>query len=215
MTPILYSFRRCPYAMRARLAVSVADVEVELREIVLRDKAPAFLEASPSGTAPCLDDYGEVTDESLDIMTWALRQNDPDGWLNMPEAGYGLIDEADGPFKKALDQTKYHTRYPDLDPEESRARAMVFLTGLEAQLARGFLYGPKPTLADMAILPFVRQFAFINKARFDADAGPNLTGWLEAFLQSDLFSSIMPKLPKWTEGDAPTIFKGTIAAPGD
>lgn len=210
MTPILYSFRRCPYAMRARLAVSVSGIEVALREIVLRDKAPAFLAVSPSATVPCLEDNGSVIDESLDVMIWALSQNDPDGWLEMPKAGHDLIAEADGPFKKALDQTKYHTRYPDLDPEESRAKAMAFLTALEPQLAEGFLFGPRPSLADMAILPFVRQFAFIDKARFDADAGPNLSGWLETFLVSDLFATIMPKLPKWVEGEAPTVLKGTI-----
>lgn len=211
MRPLLYSFRRCPYAMRARLAVSVSGVEVELREIVLRDKAPAFLAVSPSTTVPCLDDNGSVIDESLDVMIWALSQNDPEGWLDMTEAGRDLIAEADGPFKKALDQTKYHTRYPDLDPDKSRAEAMAFLTALEPQLTDGFLFGPRPSLADMAILPFVRQFAFIDKARFDAEAGPNLSRWLETFLASGLFITIMPKLPKWAEGDAPTVLKGTIS----
>ncbi|MCP4817933.1 MAG: glutathione S-transferase [Shimia sp.] len=211
MTPILYSFRRCPYAMRARLAVSVSGVEVELREIVLRDKAPAFLEVLPSATVPCLDDKGTVIDESLDVMIWALNQNDPDGWLEMPEVGFDLISEADGPFKQALDRTKYHTRYPDLDREDSRDGAMALLNRLEPQLADGFLFGARPSLADMAILPFVRQFAFIDKTRFDADAGPHLSRWLETFLASDLFATIMPKLPKWIEGDAPTVFQGTIS----
>ena len=209
--PVLYSFRRCPYAMRARLAVAVSDVAVELREILLRDKAPAFLETSPSGTVPCLKADELVIDESLDVMTWALQQKDPEGWLNIPEVGHELIVEADGPFKAALDHTKYHTRYPELDPEESRAKAMSFLSKLDQQIGdKSWLFGDTPSLADMAILPFVRQFAFINKARFDADAGPNLSRWLEGFIASDRFAAIMPKLPMWREGDEPLRFERAI-----
>lgn len=210
--PILYSFRRCPYAMRARLAVAASGVAVELREILLRDKAPVFLEASPSGTVPCLKADDLVIDESLDVMIWALQQHDPEGWLGMSEAGHDLIAQADGPFKAALDHTKYHTRYPDLDPEESRAKAMAFLAKLDQLIGeQPWLFGDRPSLADMAILPFVRQFAFINKSRFDADAGPNLSRWLEAFIASDRFATIMPKLPMWRDGDAPVRFERAIA----
>ncbi|WP_299421349.1 glutathione S-transferase [uncultured Shimia sp.] len=210
--PVLYSFRRCPYAMRARLAVAVSGVAVELREVLLRDKAPAFLETSPSGTVPCLKVEDHVIDESLDVMTWALQKSDPEGWLNMPELGHELIAEADGPFKAALDHTKYHTRYPELDPEESRATAMAFLSKLDQQIGdKLWLFGDAPSLADMAILPFVRQFAFINKPRFDADAGSNLSRWLEAFIASDRFAAIMPKLPMWREGDASLRFERAIA----
>ncbi|MFY0659827.1 MAG: glutathione S-transferase [Shimia sp.] len=210
--PVLYSFRRCPYAMRARLAVAVSGAAVELREILLRDKAPAFLEASPSGTVPCLKAEGHVIDESLDVMIWALQQNDPEGWLDMPELGHELIGEADGPFKAALDHTKYHSRYPELDPEESRANAMSFLSKLAQQIGdKPWLFGDTPSLADMAILPFVRQFAFINKPRFDADAGANLSRWLEGFIASERFAAIMPKLPMWREGDEPLRFERAIA----
>lgn len=210
--PVLYSFRRCPYAMRARLAVAVSGVAVELREILLRDKAPAFLETSPSGTVPCLKADDLVIDESLDVMIWALEQSDPEGWLDMPELGQELIAEVDGPFKAALDHTKYHTRYPELDPEESRAKAMVFLSKLDQQIGDNpWLFGDTTSLADMAILPFVRQFAFINKARFDADAGSNLSRWLEAFIVSDRFAAITPKLSMWREGDAPLRFERAIA----
>ncbi|MCP4206487.1 MAG: glutathione S-transferase [Shimia sp.] len=210
--PVLYSFRRCPYAMRARLAVAVSSVAVELREVLLRDKAPAFLETSPSGTVPCLKADDLVIDESLDVMIWALQQKDPEGWLDMPELGHELIAEADGPFKAALDHTKYHTRYPELDPEESRAKAMVFLSKLDQQIGDNpWLFGDTTSLADMAILPFVRQFAFINKARFDADAGSNLSRWLEAFIVSDRFAAIMPKLSMWREADAPLRFERAIA----
>ncbi len=123
MTPILYSFRRCPYAIRARLALASAGVRVELREVVLRDKPQAFLDASPSATVPCLVVAGQVVDESLDIMLWALRQADPEGLLTDP--AFDLIARFDGPFKQALDRTKYAVRHPDSDPEQTRAQAMA------------------------------------------------------------------------------------------
>jgi glutathione S-transferase len=206
MRPILYSFRRCPYAMRARLGIAASGQEVELREILLRDKAQAFLETSPSGTVPCLAYDGVVLDESLDIMLWALGRHDPEGWLEMPEDGHALIAEADGPFKHALDRTKYATRYPGEDPEAHRADAMAFLDALDGRLRHGFLFGDAPRLADMAILPFVRQFAFIDKPRFDVEAGGHLRGWLEAFLASPLFAGIMSRYPVWTPEDEITIF---------
>lgn len=206
MIPVLYSFRRCPYAMRARLAVAASGQQVELREILLRDKAPEFLATSPSATVPCLKDGDTVIDESLDVMKWALGRSDPEGWLDMPADGHALIEEADGPFKQALDRTKYDTRYPDLDPEEQRAKAHSFLHKLDGQLTQPCLFGETPKLADMAILPFVRQFAFIDKARFDAEDWPNLSRWLEAFLVSDRFQSIMSKYAKWESGDAPIYF---------
>lgn len=204
MTPILYSFRRCPYAMRARLALAVSGTTTELREIVLRDKAPAFLDASPSGTVPCLVNEGGVIDESLDIMLWALRRRDPEGWLNMSNAGHEWVARADGPFKYALDRTKYATRYPDEEPSAHRDQAAAFLTELDAVIDQWIF--DHPTLADFAILPFVRQFAFIDKPWFDAQPWPNLHAWLERFLRSDRFAAIMDKYPKWAEGDAPTFF---------
>ncbi|SFL73118.1 Glutathione S-transferase [Shimia aestuarii] len=212
--PVLYSFRRCPYAMRARLAVAISGVKVELREILLRDKAPEFLKTSPSATVPCLKAGDLVLDESLDIMIWALQQSDPQGWLSMPADGQDLIARADGPFKRVLDRTKYHTRYPDLDPEDQRAQAMTFLNDLNTRLEETpWLFGPIPTLSDMAILPFVRQFAFIDKPRFDAEAPPALGRWLNTFLASDLFAKIMPKPPVWKAGDPPTFISQEILAP--
>lgn len=214
MTPILYSFRRCPYAMRARLAVAVSGVRVELREILLRDKAAEFLSTSPSATVPCLQDGEAIVDESLDIMLWALQRNDPQDWLAQSEASLALIATADGPFKQALDRTKYHTRYADTDPETERGLAMGFLADLDARLgAQNYLFGETPRLADMAILPFVRQFAFIDKARFDAEVGENLSRWLEAFLTSERFQTIMPKLPVWQASDRPTHLCGSIQSP--
>jgi len=204
MKPVLYSFRRCPYAMRARLALSSSRVEVELREIVLRDKPAAFLTASPSGTVPCLVAPDGVIDESLDVMIWALKQTDAEGWLNMPDAGFELIDRADGPFKQALDRTKYANRYPDIDPDEQRGIAATFLTGLDTQIDQWIF--DRPSLADFAILPFVRQFAFIDKDWFDARPWPSLQDWLERFLASDRFANIMMKYPQWREGDSPVLF---------
>lgn len=204
MKPTLYSFRRCPYAMRARLAVASAGVEVELREILLKDKPQAFLEVSPSATVPSLLTADGVIDESFDIMLWALRQNDPEGWLAMQDEGYDWIKRADGPFKQALDRTKYETRYPDSDPTAQRDIAARFLSDLNDQITQ-WMY-ERATLADYAILPFVRQFAFIDKAWFDAQDWPNLQGWLEGFLTSEVFAAIMVKYPPWQEGDAPVDF---------
>ena len=130
--PVLYSFRRCPYAMRARLAILASGVSVELREIVLREKAPEFLASSPKGTVPVLVTPSAVIEESFDVMLWALDRSDPEGWLVMPEAGYDWIARCDGPFKTALDHTKYAVRYPDLDPEQERGRAAEFLVDLNS-----------------------------------------------------------------------------------
>lgn len=195
MTPILWSFRRCPYAIRARLALHVADVRVDHREVVLRDKPDAFLAASPSGTVPCLQTRDGVIDESRDIMLWALGRHDPEGWLDMPDAGNDWIDRCDGPFKHALDRTKYATRYPGEDPQAHRAQACAFLRDLNAQIDPWIF--AKPTLADMAILPFVRQFAFIDKDWFDAQDWPALRGWLAQFLADARFAAIMQKHAPW------------------
>lgn len=204
MTPILYSFRRCPYAMRARLALQVSGIEVELREVVLRDKPQAFLDVSPSATVPCLVTQTEVIDESLDVMLWALKQNDPDGWLTMPDEGHAWIERADGPFKQALDRTKYETRYPGTDPNAERDKASVFLSDLNDQIY-SWMFG-RESLADNAILPFVRQFAFIDKEWFDAQPWPNLQAWLARFLASPRFETMMVKYAQWQEGDAPVLF---------
>ncbi|KAE9631604.1 glutathione S-transferase [Parasedimentitalea maritima] len=199
MTPTLYSFRRCPYAMRARLALASSGQQVKLREVVLRDKPSAFLDVSPSATVPCLVIADGAIDESLDIMTWSLRQSDPEGWLDMPAAGWDWIERADGPFKDALDHTKYASRYPEMDASEQRDLAAEFLTDLDQQV--GVWIFEKPSIADYAILPFVRQFAFIDKDWFDAQPWPDLQTWLDAFLTSDRFAAIMSKYPQWVEGN--------------
>ena len=205
--PIFWNFRRCPYAMRARLAILNAGVTVEIREILLRDKPVAFLETSPSGTVPCLRTADAVYDESLDIMIWALEQRDPNGLLNMPEDGWDVIKANDGPFKAALDHTRYITRYPELDLETEREKASAHLRTLDRKLAdHGFLFGDKMTIADLAILPFIRQFAHIDREWFDAQNWTNLRGYLDRFLTSDLFAQVMEKRKPWVEGDDPAYF---------
>ncbi|MEQ9692629.1 glutathione S-transferase [Shimia sp. SDUM112013] len=207
MTPILYSFRRCPYAMRARLGLASAGIQTELREVLLRDKAPEFLATSPSATVPCLVTGHETIDESLDIMVWALNQKDPEALLGMPEDGHALIAATDGPFKTALDRYKYHTRYENCIREEERARASAHLWHLNTVLTdKLWLFGNKPRLADFAILPFVRQFAFTDKTWFDAQDWSALQGWLDRFITSDRFAGIMFKYPKWQAGDPVTLF---------
>lgn len=204
-TPILYSFRRCPYAIRARLAIHSAGVKVELREILLRDKAPKFLEASESKTVPCLQTVDYILDESLEIMIWALKINDPNNWLKEHDESIELIETCDGPFKNALDRTKYPDRYPDEDAIENRVLASEFLDLIERQL-KPCLFGEKFNLADIAILPFVRQFAHIDFDWFLSQPWPKAAQWLENFKTSEMFNSVMKKYPKWEEDDPKTLF---------
>ncbi|MGV6800348.1 MAG: glutathione S-transferase [bacterium] len=205
--PILYSFRRCPYAMRARLALAVADIPVELREVVLRNKPAAMLAASPKATVPVLLLGEQVIDESLNIMYWALQQNDPEHWRRPApdqEAIDALIDQFDSHFKAALDRYKYPSRHPDesFTREDMRQQALAHLHELEPRLrAHRFLFGNSRCLADMAILPFIRQFAHVDKSWFDAQAIPSVHRWLEEFLSAPLFLSIMEKYAPWAEGE--------------
>lgn len=215
--PILYSFRRCPYAMRARLAIAAAGVRVELREVVLRAKPAAFLAASPSGTVPCLvmrhETGQDVIDESLDIMRWALGRHDPQGWLTGDSgagdaAGEAWIARCDGPFKSALDRTKYASRYPECDPAQQRGLAMAFLHDLNDQIGQGgtgWMFA-RQSLADMAIAPFVRQFANIDKAWFADQPWPHLQDWLSRFCASQAFADVMAKYAPWEAGAAPVTF---------
>ena len=193
--------------MRARLAIQSSGQQVALQEILLKDKPAPFLAASPKGTVPVVQDHGSVIEESRDVMLWALNQHDPEGWLDMPDHGHELIDTCDGPFKTALDHTKYAVRFPDRDEGAERANAMLFLNELNDRLAHSdFLMGTKRTLADMAILPFVRQFANTDRAWFDAQGLGPLTVWLDDFLTSDRFKSIMIKYPPWQAGQDQVLF---------
>ncbi|MGI9364962.1 MAG: glutathione S-transferase [Rhizobiaceae bacterium] len=212
--PVLYSFRRCPYAMRARMALASSGQLVELREILLRDKPADMINASPKATVPVLVmDDATVLEESLDIMLWALDRNDPDQWLK-PEAGniddmLGLISFMDGEFKHHLDNYKYASRKagPEDDIEtfahHHRQKGLDILNSLEHSLqSRGFLFGDRISLADVAIAPFVRQFANTDADWFGQQSCPNLQSWLTGFLESQLFLSVMEKRKPWQPGDA-------------
>jgi glutathione S-transferase len=211
--PVLYSFRRCPYAMRARLALAVSGQACELREVVLRNKPQGLLHASPKGTVPVLVlPSGQVLEQSLEIMLWALAQHDPEGWL-IPSHGnlqdmLALIAECDGPFKQALDRCKYPSRYPDADTNAERARAVAWLGGLEARLwpDQTYLFGTHAALADMAIAPFVRQYAGIDADWWAAQHWPRLQAWLAQWQASDLLASVMHKLPAWVDGTEGVLF---------
>ena len=211
--PVLYSFRRCPYAMRARMALLSAGIDVELREVVLRDKPQSMIDASPKATVPVLiQSDGTVIDESLEIMVWALVENDPNEWMT-PESGtlddmLALIAQNDGPFKHHLDRYKYHTRYEHADPAEHRRDAEKILNRLDGRLAVGrYLFGSRPALADFAIAPFVRQFANADRDAFDAMPFVHVQRWLADFLASSFFERAMTKYDQWHEGDAPIVFK--------
>ena len=205
MPPLLYSFRRCPYAMRARLALLSSGIRCEIREIVLRDKPTAMLAASPKGTVPVLiTEAGEVLAESLDIMLWALGQNDPENWLR-PQHGtldemLALIAANDRGFKLDLDRYKYPERYPDVEALIHRESGAEFLMRLEKRLEKTcYLFGAHPALADMAIAPFVRQFAHTDKAWFAEQDWPRLRTWLDALLNTASYATVMTRYASWQE----------------
>ena len=204
--PILYSFRRCPYAMRARMAIAASGVQVELREVVLRDKPPELIAASAKATVPVLVlPDATVIDESLDIMRWALGRNDPENWLAGDASD--LIAQNDGPFKAALDRYKYPHRYGLESGAEHRDDGLAILVQLNTQLGKtAFLLGETRGIADIAIFPFIRQFAATDQSWFDAQPLPHLQRWLGGHLSSNLFASIMLRYPQWKAGDAPTHF---------
>jgi glutathione S-transferase len=211
--PTLYSFRRCPYAMRARLALTISQQKCALREIVLRDKPTEMIALSPKATVPILHlSDGQVLEESLDIMYWALERNDPQHWLNPPEATLPemqtLIAQNDGPFKHHLDRYKYATRHEEgTDPVHHRTEGVRLLNTLNDRLEISpQLFGDRPTLADYAIIPFVRQFANTDRTWFDAQPFQSLQKWLDSHLSSEIFLSVMKKWPVWAPGDQEPIF---------
>lgn len=203
--PLLYSYRRCPYAIRARLALRQASIEVDTHEVVLRDKPAGLLAASPKGTVPVLVlPDGQVIDQSLDIMLWALRQSDPQGWLTKAplNASLALIATNDGPFKALLDRYKYPERHPTHPQAHHRDEAVAtVLSAWDARLRQGtrpdgqpaFLLGDQASLADVALLPFVRQFAQVDRSWFDQSELQALRAWLDHGLRSPLFEAVMTK----------------------
>jgi len=212
--PVLYSFRRCPYAMRARMAIAYSGIRVELREVVLKDKPAELLIASPKGTVPVLllneNAGGVILEESLDIMYWALSQYDPDG-INLLDVTHylenELIAENDNVFKTHLDHYKYADRFPEFSELHYRTQGEIFLRKLDKLLSSSqYLTSDDMSVVDLAVFPFIRQFAFVDKAWFDQSCYTYLRRWLDAFLLSELFVSIMPKFPQWHKGDELTVF---------
>ncbi len=210
--PILYSFRRCPYAMRARMAVQISGQAVELREVRLREKPAHLLAASPKGTVPVLiDANGRVIDESLDIMLWALQQNDPEGWLANSSATEidmsELIARCDDGFKPMLDRYKYPQRFAGLDALAERQYGLPFLESLEHRLQHGtWLFGNRASMADFALLPFVRQFEMVDPEWFVTCALPSMRDWLARWIASPLFERIMIRVEPWSPNQPGVIF---------
>ena len=200
--PILYSFRRCPYAMRARMAVAAAGVEVTLREVVLKDKPNELIAASPKATVPVIVmPDGHVIDESIGIMHWALVQSDPLTWLGNKALESDWIRECDGEFKCWLDRYKYADRHPEYPAGHYRQEAEGLLRKVEHQLATfSWLGGEAPSAIDVALFPFIRQFAGVEATWWQNAPYPSTRAWLKCWLDSPLFSAIMVKYPRWETG---------------
>ena len=201
---ILYSFRRCPYAMRARMALKYAEIKLEHREILLKNKPESMLKFSAKATVPVLIVDKHVIDESLDVMHWALAQQDKVNWLlndnhTLQSEMFKLIQCCDEEFKGLLDCYKYSDRHP-LTEIEYRDNSLWFLELLDNRLkAHSYLINNQVSMADIAIFPFIRQYAFVNKNWFDNTKYKNLQNWLETWLKSDLFLSIMQKYSLWED----------------
>lgn len=207
--PCLYSFRRCPYAMRARLGIVFAGLQVELREIVLRNKPAHMLAISPKGTVPVLQlAQGRVIEESHEILEWALEQSDPQGLLNTDlTSANALVEQNDTVFKHWLDRYKYADRYPEHTQLEYRQRGEVFLQQLESLLSKHrYLLGDNISVADIGIMPFVRQFAHVDRDVFYSLPYPHVQQWLKNWLEHPAFLQVMVKYPPWQDGDEPVDF---------
>ena len=208
--PILYSFRRCPYAMRARMAIHISSQKCEIREVLLRDKPPSMLEYSSKGTVPVLVlQSGEVIDESLDVIDWALNLNDPDNWQRSKdnEKTKELIKINDGEFKHHLDRYKYSKRYDNEDPEFHRKKCLSFIKKVNSELQNSkYIFDDEISYIDISLLPFIRQFRIADNEWFDELPYENVKSWLSNFLNSELLKSIMYKYDLWKEGDEVTIF---------
>ncbi len=215
--PILYSLQNCPYAMRARLAILMAQQAVQIRAITMKDKPDEMLLVSPKGTVPVLvikhdDGQQSIIDESLDIMLWALHSHDPDNLLypHNPDAlteMLTVIQNNDNIFKPNLEQYKRAKRFHGDDLEACRLECEPFVQALEQRLLQHkFLMGPTPSLLDYALLPFIRQFSRVNKTEFAQDRYVNLRSWLRYYLQSQLFSRAMFKYPLWLDNHEICLF---------
>ena len=202
--PVLYSFRRCPYAMRARMALDAAEISWEHREILLRDKPEEMLAASPKGTVPVLvTPTGDVIDESLDIMEWALAQSDPEDWADEGKQDRRDVEAFLEVFKPALDRYKYASRYDSSVPRgavdlDQRKIAMDALIAFSQTLSKtSNLRRQSPRLIDIASFPFVRQFAAVEPDWWASEAPKQLQQWLQGHLESPRFKRIMKKHELW------------------
>lgn len=207
--PILYSFRRCPYAIRARLAIKASGIAVELREVVLAEKPDELLHISPKGTVPVLElPDGQVIDESVDIMQWVLQKSDLKNYLSADiNEINNLISINDNDFKQHLDCYKYADRFPEHSYEYYRKQCEKFLQQLENRLSnRLYLVTNEASMADIAIFPFIRQFVFVDKVWFDEAEYKKLNEWLTKMLESELFNKVMTKYPQWQSGTEGLIF---------
>lgn len=207
--PIFYSFRRCPYAIRARLAIKASGIAVELREVVLAEKPDELLYISPKATVPVLQlTDGKVIDESVDIMQWALQKNDPQYFLSADVNEINnLIGINDNDFKQNLDRYKYADRFPEHSCEYYREQCEGFLQQLEYRLSNSlYLISNEISMADIAIFPFIRQFAFVDKRWFDESEYKKLNEWLTKMLESELFNEVMIKYPQWQPGVEDVVF---------
>ena len=199
--PVLYSFRRCPFAIRARMTLLNSDIKVETREISLKNKPREMLDLSSKGTVPVLIADGEVIDESLDIMLWALNINDPDGWYAQysetdKKLAMQLIKQNDEEFKVWLDKYKYADRHPEFSQEYYREQCGIYLQVLETALQNNsYLMGETISLADIAIFPFIRQFAMVDFNWFKHCHYSEIRNWLSSLLGSPLFTRVMAKTP--------------------
>jgi len=226
--PILYSLRNCPFAMRARLAIYKAQLPVELRDVNLKDKPAEMITASSKATVPIIVlPSSHVIDESLDVMLWALTENDPDDLLCHREHQKSLNEESevndntrlseilsliqwfDNEFKSSLEQYKCAKRYHETNLTECREACEVFIQNLELRLTEHkYLMGSKETLADIALLPFIRQFARVERPWYLQSSYNNVKNWLNSYLQSPLFTKVMAKYPVWSVGNDVTVFTG-------
>ncbi len=205
--PILYSFRRCPYAMRARMSILSAGIRCELREVVLREKPAEMISISPKATVPVLELLdGTIIDESIDIMKWALTQRDPENWLKPSNSklngALSFVGETEIQFKSHLDRYKYPNRYDDSNPIQHRTECCKFIAQLETKLAKTpYLFGADVCIADIAVFPFIRQFANTDRNWFNNLPYRHTQKWLDKLLKGKLFDIAMKKYPQWQSGN--------------
>ena len=206
-TPVLYSFRRCPYCMRAHMALKYSGIEVELREVDLQNYPPQALEISPKATVPVLQlPDGTVIDESWDILKWALAQNDPDHWLGENNEfaldAEILIETNDFSFKEDLDRYKYADRHPEHSEQYYRRSCEEYIEELEDMLSENsYLLSNQLSLADIGVFPFVRQFSLVDKDWFDQAPYPRVRQWLNKLISTELFLNAFQKHELWRQGN--------------